>query len=345
MRLHHRIALALEEAGPRLAPSPAELAHHFLASRHLDREGKAVGYCVQAAEQATESLAYEDAVAAYRSALGAMTDLCLTDECRRCALLLALGAAEARAGDPAARDTFALAAEIAATEGLPEQLAEAALGRATNVHQAGTIDREGIELLDAALVALGEQESALHRAAAGATGEPAALRGRVGSRPRAQRASGRDGAADRRPGSRSSRRWRAATPRSCTPTSTSGCGSARSCWRSRARIGERELECSHCTGAPSTCSSRAPRTRPASTRWLLARLADELRQPTYRYFSLRWDSLWAHIDDRLEDAARLIERGSRRSASAPSTPMSMCRRWAHASGSPTASGCSAPSRR
>ena len=143
MRLHHRIAEALEAAGPRLAPSPAALAHHFLACRHLDREGKAIGYLVQAAEQATASLAYEEAVDDYRRALGAMRDLCLTDECRRCALLLALGAAEARAGDPAARDTFALAAEVATAENLPEQLAEAALGRVAHVHQAGTIDREG----------------------------------------------------------------------------------------------------------------------------------------------------------------------------------------------------------
>ncbi len=267
VRLHNRIALALEEAGPRLAPSPAALAHHFLACRHLDREGKAIGYLVQAAEQATESLAYEDAVAAYRSALGAMTDLCLTDECRRCALLLALGAAEERAGDPAARDTFALAAEIAAKEGLPEQLAEAALGRATKVHQAGTIDREGIELLNAAAVALGRTRE--RRFMRGCWHGPrtccTSRASRIASTTSAlKRWRWRGGSATR---PRSSRRWRAATPRSCTPTSMSGCASARSCWRSRAGSASASWSASHCTGAPSTCSSRAPRTRPANTRW------------------------------------------------------------------------------
>ena len=32
-------------------------------------------------------------------------------------------------------------------------------------------------------------------------------------------------------------------------------------------------------------------------------------QPMYRYFSLRWEGMWAQTDDRLEDAARLIDDG------------------------------------
>ena len=73
------------------------------------------------------------------------------------------------------------------------------------------------------------------------------------------------------------------------------------------RIGERELECIalHWRSFDLLESGAANEAREHSI--VLARLAEELRQPTYRYFSLRWDSLWAHTDDRLEDAARLIE--------------------------------------
>ncbi len=39
VRAHHRIAHALEDVG---RAAPAELAHHYFESRHLDREGKAV---------------------------------------------------------------------------------------------------------------------------------------------------------------------------------------------------------------------------------------------------------------------------------------------------------------
>jgi hypothetical protein len=306
VRLHNRIAMALEEAGPRLAPSPAALAHHFLACRHLDREGKAIGYLVQAAEQATASLAYEDAVAAYRSALTAMSDLALSDECRRCALLLALGHAEARAGDPAARDTFVRAAELAVQERLPEQLAEAALGRANEVHQAGTIDREGIEWLDAALGALGEQESALH---ARLLARMANLLHFAGQSDRVHALSSRAVEMARRIGdpaalvealeSRHAALLHAHLDERLR-LSEELLALAR-------RIGERELECValHWRSFDLLESGAADAAREHSK--ALARLADELRQPTYTYFSMRWDSLWAQADDRLEDAARVIE--------------------------------------
>ncbi len=69
MRLHHRIAQALEDAraGSR---TPAELAHHYVESRHLDREGKAVDYSEQAADRRRrDALAYEEAKAHYAAAL------------------------------------------------------------------------------------------------------------------------------------------------------------------------------------------------------------------------------------------------------------------------------------
>src|SRR4051812_6467732 len=94
VRLHHRIAQALEELGP--LATPAELAHHYVESRHLDREGKAVDYCEQAATAAMEALAYEEAKAHYAAALERLHN----NPPRRCAMLIGLGTAAARMSDP-----------------------------------------------------------------------------------------------------------------------------------------------------------------------------------------------------------------------------------------------------
>ena len=66
MRLHHRIAAALESIAPRFALHPAELAHHYFESRHLDRAGKGIDYAQQAAEEAAAMLSHEQAAGHYR---------------------------------------------------------------------------------------------------------------------------------------------------------------------------------------------------------------------------------------------------------------------------------------
>lgn len=156
VRAHYAIAQALEVLGPRFAAPPAELAHHYLESRHLDREGRAIDYAVAAAEQAAAMLSWEQAAAHYRRAL----DGDLPAE-RRCELLLALGSAEARSGHGSARDTFARAAMLARRSVGPEALAKAALGFAGRHAEAGIVDRDGIALLEEALEALGEGDSPL----------------------------------------------------------------------------------------------------------------------------------------------------------------------------------------
>ena len=69
VRMHHRIAQALEDLGP--LATPAELAHHFVESRHLDREGKAVDYCEQAAIQAADAARLRGGQGALRGRAGA----------------------------------------------------------------------------------------------------------------------------------------------------------------------------------------------------------------------------------------------------------------------------------
>jgi predicted ATPase len=161
VRLHYRIAEVLETLAPRLGVTPAEIAHHLFESRHLDVDGKAIEYARQAAEEASASLAYEEAATDYRRALGALEAQPAPDPRRRCDLLLALANVELRAGAATARETCARAAEIARREDLPEQLGWAALGFAGRHAQAVTVDPEAIALLEEALAAIGDQQSVL----------------------------------------------------------------------------------------------------------------------------------------------------------------------------------------
>ena len=154
VRMHYRIAQALDQL--KLA-TPAELAYHYVESRHLDREGKAVDYSEQAAVAASEGLADFEAKTHYAAALERLQD----DEPRRARLLIGLGTAAAHLYDPDANDAFMLAAEIATREHLTDVLAEAALGRFGNYAHAGAVDYEAIELLERALAALGDEESPL----------------------------------------------------------------------------------------------------------------------------------------------------------------------------------------
>ena len=156
MRLHHRIAQALEAIDARYPVSPVELAHHYFESRHLDRERKAVHYALEAAEQATVALAYEEAAEHYRRALATPEP----DERRRCALLLKLGAVQVSTSAQAARSTFTEAAELARNANAPELLAKAALGFSWR-YAVVAADAEAIARLEEALEALDQSDSPL----------------------------------------------------------------------------------------------------------------------------------------------------------------------------------------
>ncbi len=254
VRVHHRIAVALEGEGA----NPAEVAHHYFESRHLDREGKAIDFAEQAGVAAAGALAYEEAVGHFRHALEALEARPDAEPGRITELLLGLGDAESRAGDPAARTTFARAAVQAQIAGSSDQLARveaaelmrrsegndqlarAALGFAGRFGGAGPIDREAIGLMEEALEAFGDQESALVATLL------ARLANSLPPGPRTIELSGRAlemaRARRRREGARA-RRWRAATRRCCTRSSrTSGCGSAPSSLALAQREGDREVE-------------------------------------------------------------------------------------------------------
>jgi hypothetical protein len=116
---------------------------------------------MEAGDAAARALAHEDAVEHYHRALEALKMHAPREDRQRCDVLLALGGVELRQGDPAARRTFAQAAELARQQGQPEQLSRAALGVAGPYSEAGIVDRDAIALLHEALARLDEDDGAL----------------------------------------------------------------------------------------------------------------------------------------------------------------------------------------
>ena len=158
VRLHRLAVEALEalygeESGPHLA----ELAHHAIAGSEFE---KGVVSARRAGDRALTLLAFEEAVRLYATALEALELARPADERSRCELLLALGDAEARAGNrPSAKEAFLAAAGIAQKLGLARELARAAAGYGGSwmASRPGLDDRL-VPLLEQGLAALGDQD-------------------------------------------------------------------------------------------------------------------------------------------------------------------------------------------
>jgi DNA-binding SARP family transcriptional activator/tetratricopeptide (TPR) repeat protein len=158
----HRLAVeALEslysdEPGPHLA----ELAHHALAGSDFDR---ALRYAQRAAERALTLLAYEEAARLNETALDALELAAPRDERTRLELLLALGEAQARAGNmSAAKEAYFAASEIARRLELPRELARAAVGYGGRIaFERGSSDTRLVPLLEEGLAALADDDVAL----------------------------------------------------------------------------------------------------------------------------------------------------------------------------------------
>lgn len=164
VRLHRQVGETLERFH-RDDPEPhlAELAHHFFQAAHAGLASRAVEYARRAGDRASGLLAYEEAARLYRMALGALQSDRSVDEAARCDLLLLLGDALARAGDAErAKEVFLEAAAVARRKGLASSLARAALGYGGRfVWEAARGDPHLRQLLEDALAALGDEESAL----------------------------------------------------------------------------------------------------------------------------------------------------------------------------------------
>jgi tetratricopeptide (TPR) repeat protein len=157
--LHRRLARLLEThraGGGDISLS--ELAHHFYEGALGGVEREAIDYAERAGRQAMDLLAYEEAVEQFRRAVQ-LLDLA-PDALRQGEILLALGAAENRAGqsDEAMR-TLDRAAAMARQHGSSTLLADAAIHRCELAGliwtEFGRTDEALIRLLEEALGALG----------------------------------------------------------------------------------------------------------------------------------------------------------------------------------------------
>jgi DNA-binding SARP family transcriptional activator/tetratricopeptide (TPR) repeat protein len=159
-RLHRGVGEAIERVfAGRLDEHLPELAHHFSAAAEVGGAGPAVVYSTRAGDRALELLAHDEAARHYRRALELLDG---GDDLRRCDLLLALGEAEKRSGDPAHRRTLLDAAELASRLGDPERMARAAVTNSRGFWSATySVDNERVSALEAALAALPPQDGLL----------------------------------------------------------------------------------------------------------------------------------------------------------------------------------------
>jgi DNA-binding CsgD family transcriptional regulator/tetratricopeptide (TPR) repeat protein len=157
--LHLRIAEALESVErPRQGRLLAGLAHHFAAAAPIGGPARAVRYNLLAANAASNALAYEEASACLRVALGMGGQ----DEHQRAEILLDLGTALFRAGRSLdSLHSFRQAAEIARELGEGELLARAAIGFETSCWRPGLTDEGARELLEEASATLSREDSRL----------------------------------------------------------------------------------------------------------------------------------------------------------------------------------------
>ncbi len=159
LRRHRDAAAALEAVyASDLEPHLAELAHHLFAAAPARGDERAIGYARRAGDRAASQLAYEEAVRHYEMAL-----TLAVEDAAGCELLLALGDAQGRAGTTkAARESFVRAADLAESLGLPERLGEAAMSYGGRIiWEVSRGDPVHVPLLERALAALPEDDSPL----------------------------------------------------------------------------------------------------------------------------------------------------------------------------------------
>jgi DNA-binding SARP family transcriptional activator len=165
--LHRHAGEAIEAAhGGNLEPYLSELAHHYAQAGLGGDIDKAIEYGRRAGEYALVQSAYEQAAAHFRRTVE-LIDVWDPAERMgdRCDLVIAQGEAERQAGDRAYRQTLLDAARSAIDLGDAERLARAALANNRGIYSSGFgIDRERVEVLEAALDAYDPADSAIRAA-------------------------------------------------------------------------------------------------------------------------------------------------------------------------------------
>jgi class 3 adenylate cyclase/tetratricopeptide (TPR) repeat protein len=161
--LHRKVAEAIETVhqGALDDHLPA-LAHHWArVSAPAADTARAVEYATRAGDRALGQLAHDEAVTYYRQALELLEVAAAppTDS-RRVELLISLGQAQLRAGDPEHRQTLLDAAHLAQQAGNADALSRAALANWRGLYSRfGTVDTDRVAVLERALATSGQNDS------------------------------------------------------------------------------------------------------------------------------------------------------------------------------------------
>jgi tetratricopeptide (TPR) repeat protein len=160
--LHRRVAEAIEElhAGALDDHLPA-LAHHWArGAAPASETTRAAGYAAQAGDRALRQLAHDEAAAYYEQALELRDLAGAPADGDHCELLISLGEAQRRAGDPTHRDTLLAAGRLAKQLAAPALQARAGLAARRGLFsRLGPIDWELVSALEMALDAVGGADS------------------------------------------------------------------------------------------------------------------------------------------------------------------------------------------
>jgi len=141
-------------------PHWSELAHH-LAEAGPSARPRALHATIRAAEQASDQLAFDDAVTLFNRAIALLDQQPDPNPRQRCALLLDLGQAQLRSGAiDAGRRSCRTAAELARRLEDAELMVQAALSYGS-VFLYGQVDRTLVSMLEEALEVLDQTESGL----------------------------------------------------------------------------------------------------------------------------------------------------------------------------------------
>ncbi len=172
-RLHKRVAVALEEqCGDEPGERLGELAGHWAAAVVSADPAKAIHYARRAAERALAQLAPDEAARWYRQALELYDQAPGGDRTERCELLIGLGEAQRQIGNAAFRQTLLDAAGLAQELGDADRLCRAVLANSRGwVSQAGALDSERVQALEAAAGALPDDDPRRARVLALLAGE------------------------------------------------------------------------------------------------------------------------------------------------------------------------------
>ncbi len=157
--LHLQLARALEDSGrPLRGRQLADLAHHYAQAAPVAGAERAVEYNLLAAQAASAALAYDEATARLRAALG----LGIEEPRARAEVLVDLGTVLFRAGRSfESLDAFKEAAAIARELDAGELLSRAAIGFEATCWRPGLADQGARELLEEASERLADEDSAL----------------------------------------------------------------------------------------------------------------------------------------------------------------------------------------